>query len=190
MENYIGFYAGIVTENKDPENAGRLLLQIPSIFGENISENWALPLGIVSGKNRGFIQIPKIGDNVWVCFDCGNLEYPIWTYGAFVKNTIPNLASDTTIIWQSEDEQNIIIDEKEHTIKITQKNKFIIELGPEGIEIKKENISFNKTLGNLLDWLKNVKTIPAAVGVTLSFLPTDIAELEVIKNDFSKVLKM
>jgi hypothetical protein len=66
-------YRGIVKFIDDPEKRGRIRVSCPSVLGSGIS-NWALP----SFPPNTF-DIPAIGSLVWIEFEDGNKESPIWT---------------------------------------------------------------------------------------------------------------
>lgn len=75
---YFGKYRGMVLNNIDPEQRGRLLVQVPDVLGMATS-SWALPCFPVTGRQMGFWSIPQIGTGVWVEFEQGNVDYPIWS---------------------------------------------------------------------------------------------------------------
>lgn len=75
---FYGKYRAFVADNADPENRGRLRLTIPSVLG-NVVSGWALPCAPYGGHaDRGFFFIPEKKDGVWVEFESGLLEYPVW----------------------------------------------------------------------------------------------------------------
>lgn len=80
MENrFYGKYRSFVVDNADPEQLGRLKLQVPSILGRETVTGWALPCVPYGGEaNQGFLFIPEVGAGVWVEFEEGDLEFPIW----------------------------------------------------------------------------------------------------------------
>lgn len=93
---YFGKYRGMVLNNVDPEQRGRLLLQVPDVFGVSTS-SWALPCFPVTGRQMGFWSIPQIGTGVWVEFEQGNADFPIWSgcwYGSAAD--VPAMALATT----------------------------------------------------------------------------------------------
>jgi hypothetical protein len=49
--NYFGIYRALVIDNDDPEELGRVKLQIPQVLGENVTE-WAWPIGGAIGQNK------------------------------------------------------------------------------------------------------------------------------------------
>lgn len=80
VENrYYGKYKGIVIDNDDPEKLGRLRVKIPSVLGEDVVSGWAMPcLPFGGAKDQGFFFIPEKDAGVWVEFEEGDLEFPIW----------------------------------------------------------------------------------------------------------------
>jgi hypothetical protein len=77
---YYGKYRGLVVENIDPEQVGRVLVQVPDVLGE-IPSSWAMPCVPVSGIQAGIFAVPPIGAQVWVEFEQGDPDYPIWAGG-------------------------------------------------------------------------------------------------------------
>ncbi len=78
---FFGKYRGIVTDNKDPDKLGRILATVPAISG--MTQNWALPCAPYAGKDGdvgvGFYAIPPVGAKVWIEFEGGNPNFPIWS---------------------------------------------------------------------------------------------------------------
>jgi len=92
---YYGKYRGMVVNNVDPMMMGRLMVEVPAVLGV-IPSSWAMPCFPVTGKQMGFWSIPQIGTGVWVEFEAGNPDYPIWSgcwYGSSAE--IPALALAT-----------------------------------------------------------------------------------------------
>jgi hypothetical protein len=80
LTRYYGKYRGTVIENIDPEQIGRVLVQVPDVLGETPS-SWALPCVPAAGIQSGVFVVPPIGSQVWVEFEQGDPDYPIWTGG-------------------------------------------------------------------------------------------------------------
>lgn len=74
---FLGKFRGTVINNIDPMLIGRLLVQVPDVHGPGIS-SWAMPCVPVAGINNGFMAVPIPGSGVWVEFEQGNPDYPIW----------------------------------------------------------------------------------------------------------------
>jgi uncharacterized protein involved in type VI secretion and phage assembly len=80
---FYGKYRGIVVDNADPENLGRLKVKVPSVLGSDVVSGWALPCAPYGGDaGQGFLFIPEVNAGVWVEFEEGDLEFPVWV-GAF-----------------------------------------------------------------------------------------------------------
>ena len=76
---YYGKYRGFVADNQDPEGRGRLKLRVPSVLGEAVS-GWALPCLPFGGMpDQGSFWIPEADAQVWVEFEEGQIDHPIWT---------------------------------------------------------------------------------------------------------------
>ncbi|MEM8674581.1 MAG: phage baseplate assembly protein V [Cyanobacteria bacterium P01_G01_bin.67] len=74
---FYGKYRGVVVTNVDPEQRGRLLVQVPDVLGL-LTSSWALPCLPNAGIQMGTYMIPPIGAGVWVEFEQGDPDYPIW----------------------------------------------------------------------------------------------------------------
>lgn len=81
----LGKYRGIVADNQDPEQRGRVRVQVTSIWGNKIHQTWALP----NFPSTEVFTVPPVGSQIWVEFEQGNPDLPIWT-GCFLKSTEPH----------------------------------------------------------------------------------------------------
>ncbi len=77
---YYGKYRGVVINNLDPEQRGRLTALVPDVLGETPS-SWAMPCVPITGSNMGSYFVPQAGSGVWVEFEQGDPDYPIWVGG-------------------------------------------------------------------------------------------------------------
>jgi phage protein D/phage baseplate assembly protein gpV len=67
-----GVVVGQVVNNVDPEGLGRLLLTFPHLSDDNVS-GWAR----VAAPSDGLYFLPKLGDDVLVQFEHGDLDRPV-----------------------------------------------------------------------------------------------------------------
>jgi uncharacterized protein involved in type VI secretion and phage assembly len=77
---YYGKYRGTVINNIDPNGVGRLLVEVPDVLGL-VPSSWAVPctpLAGPSGPPMGVYMVPPIGAGVWVEFEQGDPNYPVW----------------------------------------------------------------------------------------------------------------
>src|SRR6266536_570716 len=88
---FYGKYRAIVVDNQDPSRLGRLRLKVPSVLGPDVVTGWATPCAPYGGAaDQGFLFVPERDAGVWVEFEEGDLEFPIWV-GTFW--TRPDAAS-------------------------------------------------------------------------------------------------
>jgi len=87
-----GKYRGTVINNVDPMQMGRLMVQVPDVSNV-LPSTWAMPCAPFAGPQCGHISVPPIGASVWVEFEQGNSDYPIWS-GCFWRSAaeVPSLA--------------------------------------------------------------------------------------------------
>lgn len=80
MKEFYGKYRGKVEQNLDPEQRGRIQVSVPAVLGEG-SLSWAMPCAPFAGSGVGLFAVPPVGANVWVEFEGGDPDYPIWSGG-------------------------------------------------------------------------------------------------------------
>ncbi|MBN1428157.1 MAG: baseplate assembly protein [Anaerolineae bacterium] len=78
MPSYFGKYRGKVKNNIDPMMLGRVQVNVPAVLGDT-SLSWAMPSVPYAGNGVGFFMIPPTDANVWVEFEGGDIDYPIWS---------------------------------------------------------------------------------------------------------------
>jgi hypothetical protein len=77
VQRFFGKYRGKVTNNIDPKQEARLQVEVPAVLGDG-RLSWALPCVPFAGPGVGFFALPPIGANVWVEFEGGDPDLPIW----------------------------------------------------------------------------------------------------------------
>jgi uncharacterized protein involved in type VI secretion and phage assembly len=77
-KKYFGKYRGTVINNVDPMQMGRVMVQVPDVLGLALS-SWAMACVPFTGKQSGMWVLPQIGTGVWVEFEQGDPDYPIWS---------------------------------------------------------------------------------------------------------------
>jgi len=80
QKRYYGKYRGMVMNNIDPMQIGRLQVQIPDFAGA-LPCSWAMPCVPFAAKQSGVFCVPQVGAGVWVEFEQGDPDYPIWVGG-------------------------------------------------------------------------------------------------------------
>lgn len=75
---YYGKYRGTVYNNVDPEGLGRVQVTVPQVSPLPLA-NWAMMCPPVGGLQHGMFSVPAPAAGVWVEFEQGDIDYPIWT---------------------------------------------------------------------------------------------------------------
>lgn len=70
-----GVYIGVVTNNKDPNNLGRVKVRFPWL-DDQIESHWARLATFYAGKGRGSYFVPEVGDEVLLVFEFGDMNQP------------------------------------------------------------------------------------------------------------------
>lgn len=68
-----GLVEALVVDNKDPEKLGRVKLKFPTL-PEGPESHWARLVMPMAGKERGWMTIPEVGDEVLVAFAHGDVQ--------------------------------------------------------------------------------------------------------------------
>ena len=77
---YYGKYRGTVVNNVDPMQIGRIMALVPDVSGV-APTSWAMPCLPGAGINTGVFTVPQIGSGVWMEFEHGDPDHPIWVGG-------------------------------------------------------------------------------------------------------------
>ena len=77
-EPFYGKYRGKVTDIEDPLMLGRIKAQVPDVMGDDEC-GWAMPCAPFGGSSMGFFALPAVGAGVWIEFEQGDPDYPIWS---------------------------------------------------------------------------------------------------------------
>ena len=90
LQRYYGKYRGTCVNNIDPMMQGRIQVIVPDVT--IVPSSWAMPCFPVSGIQNGVFTVPPIGAGVWVEFEQGNPDYPIWVGGYYSAADVPAMA--------------------------------------------------------------------------------------------------
>lgn len=85
-----GLVIGVVTNNADPNNQGRVRVRFPTLSASDEGA-WARVAIVGGGTTRGMAWLPEIDDEVIVGFDSGDLRFPVVLGGLWsAKNKPPD----------------------------------------------------------------------------------------------------
>jgi uncharacterized protein involved in type VI secretion and phage assembly len=92
VSKHYGKYRATVLDNVDPMQMGRLMVQVADV-SNILPSTWAMPCVPFAGIQTGMFVVPAIGSGVWLEFEQGNPDYPIWV-GCYWGSTeeVPALA--------------------------------------------------------------------------------------------------
>jgi uncharacterized protein involved in type VI secretion and phage assembly len=85
---FYGKYRGVVEDNKDPLFLGRIRAKVQDVLGPNTS-GWAMPSLPYAGKNVGLFLVPPNNASVWIEFEHGDPDYPIWSGCFWAQGELP-----------------------------------------------------------------------------------------------------
>ncbi len=85
---YYGKFRGTVSDNQDPLGLGRIKVRVPQVKGDQES-SWALPAAPYAGDGVGWFMIPPKEAWVWVEFENGNWDLPIWSGCFWDQGQVP-----------------------------------------------------------------------------------------------------
>ena len=96
QQTYFGKYRGLVVDNDDPEKRARVTLRVPSVLGDEVITHWAEPCLPFGGyQDQGLFMVPAVDAQVWVEFEAGDINHPIWTGTTWQQSSdVPSEASD------------------------------------------------------------------------------------------------
>jgi len=100
--------------NLDPMQIGRIQVIVPDV-SNYIPSSFAMPCLPLAGKQMGAYMVPQIGSGVWIEFEQGDPDYPIWTgcfWGVVAEVPVLGLAGNPaspSIVLQTGLQNSIIV---------------------------------------------------------------------------------
>lgn len=136
---YYSIYRGLVIDNKDPDSLNRLKVEVPEITRNLV---WAFPKSQAGNLKSGQKYLtPNIGDVVFIEFETGDPNFPIWSYCGWAKGQIPpELESLSRYGIITPNGNKIILDDETNEVKISfrvSENEFhTFTVSPNKIDIQ------------------------------------------------------
>ena len=133
---YLGKFRGVVTDTRDPLQLGRLRARVPDVFGDRES-GWALPAAPYAGKGVGFFMIPPVEASIWMEFEHGDPDYPIWTGCFWGNGEVPASPANAEIKMIKTEAARITLNDTSgaNSILIETTSGMKVEINTTGIEI-------------------------------------------------------
>lgn len=155
--SYFGKYRGIVTDVDDPNDQCRIRATVPAVLGEHPC-GWALPSAPFGGDGHGFVMLPKVGSGVWIEFEAGRLDNPIWSGAWWAGGQRPEPRGAGVRVIVSEKGHKVILDDEANEVQVVHgddlipkviritDSEIVLTCGACEIKITNENISLNNGL--------------------------------------------
>lgn len=147
-----GVVVGIVTNNEDPEDMGRVKVKFPWLSNEDES-HWARLSTPMAGNDRGVYFLPEVDDEVLLAFEHGDMRFP-YIVGS---------------LWNGKDKPPASNQDGKNNIRVIKSRsghviKLVDEDGAEKIEI----IDKSEANSIILDTSNNTISICADKDITFS----------------------
>jgi uncharacterized protein involved in type VI secretion and phage assembly len=194
---YHGKYRGLVVDNADPERLARLRVRVPSVLGDKVVTGWALPCAPYGGMgNQGLLAVPDVGAGVWVEFEEGDLEFPVWVGTFWSKpggtNELPkaNRADGNESSTPAPPTRKILKTAKGHTIQIEDADGGDLVLIHEAthkhtVALDATGITITDGSGNFVKMTADAFTLHSATAFTID-APGKAVEIVAASVDFKK----
>lgn len=91
LQRFYGKYRATCINNVDPQQIGRIQVLAPDVSGV-LPTSWAMPCLPAAGLQNGLFTVPPIGAGVWVEFEQGDPDRPIWVGGFWAPADVPAMA--------------------------------------------------------------------------------------------------
>jgi len=138
---YFGKYRGEVTDTNDSTNRARLKVKCSAVLGEQ--EVWAMPAVPYAGDGIGLFALPAAGSSVWVEFEGGEINQPIWA-GCFWKDgEIDSGDAKEGVMFLKTPGVTIRVDNDQGTVEIEASGGAKITLDSNGITLEAPEVSLS-----------------------------------------------
>jgi uncharacterized protein involved in type VI secretion and phage assembly len=134
--SFYGKYRGVVTDNADPNSLARIRARVPEVYGEEES-GWAMPCVPYAGDGVGLFLIPPVDASVWIEFEHGDPDYPVWTGCFWATGEVPAKPASADKKVLKTNAGTITLDDTQGSMSITIEtpDKLKIKMDSQGIEI-------------------------------------------------------
>ncbi|MGH8581602.1 MAG: phage baseplate assembly protein V [Gammaproteobacteria bacterium] len=152
--SYYGKYRGIVTDVDDPDNRCRIRATVPAVLGEHPCA-WAMPAAPFAGDGHGMVMLPAVGSGVWIEFEAGRLDNPIWSGAWWASGQRPDPQGPKVRVIVSENGHQVILDDASDEVKIVHGSgpeikltatEIVLTCGACDLKISNTEISLNNGL--------------------------------------------
>lgn len=177
---FYGTYKGQVVDNQDPDGQGKLKVHCPTIHGDTYPDTWAWPISPFAGRQFGFFAIPDKDEWVWVVFDHGRPEYPIWSGGWWGDGDPTSDMVPTNVVLAVKEGLKVILNRQDKSILIQKDAQNSILIDDNGITIITNKDVKVTAQGDVDVKANNVNVDAQAVKITAQSTEIDSANIKMV----------
>ena len=150
----VGVVVGVVTNNEDPAELGRVKVKFPWLSDEAES-SWARVAMPIAGNGRGLFSLPEVEDEVLVAFEQGDPRFPYVVGSLWNGQDKPPAKDGLSYVLKSKSGHTITLDDKEDAEKIkiidkSEKNSIVIDTAKNTITITSDkDITLSASKGTI-----------------------------------------
>lgn len=133
---YFGKYRGIVRDNNDPDNLGRIKAKVPEVYGDEQISPWAFPVVPFAGNNHGLVLLPEVDDGVWIEFEAGDASRPIWTGCWWASGEMPASGNTNSRVLVTSGGHQLILDDGNEKLQLIHSGGAEISMSNSEISLK------------------------------------------------------
>lgn len=161
---YFGKYRGLVADIADPDELGRIVAEVPAVYGEALSP-WAMPCLPFAGAGHGLALMPEEGDGVWIEFEGGDLGRPIWSGCWWADGQRPDPKANLARLLATSGGHQLLFDEENDEIKLVHPGGAEIVIGSDEITISigQSTLKLTSSEINLNDGMAKITTAGASL---------------------------
>jgi hypothetical protein len=191
MSNF-GKFRGKVIDPVDPLQLGRIMALVPAI--SELPLNWAMPATPYAGSGVGFFAIPPVGANVWIEFEGGDPNYPIWTGCFWGEGEVPAEPALPTTLMLKTMLGTLSIDDVEEELKLSltaADGVMSLTMSPAGIKLSlnQVTISITQEVISLSHAPSSVEVTPAAISLSSAQASVEVTPASVaIENGAGSIV--
>jgi phage baseplate assembly protein V len=143
---------GLVVDNRDPEQLGRVKVRFPTLPGQDTS-HWAPIAALGAGKDRGWWFLPEIDDEVLVAFEHGDIARPVVLGALWNGVDVPPASGSGKDVIVSRNGSAVVFDDEAGTVSLEDgsgKGRITIDkAGTMTIEAVEGDVELQATQGQL-----------------------------------------
>jgi uncharacterized protein involved in type VI secretion and phage assembly len=208
----LGVTVAIVTNNKDPDEVGRVKVKFPTLSGD-VESAWARLVGVGASAGAGLMVVPEINDEVLVGFQDGDLRFPYVLGGLWsVKKKPPATSTDflqssKVVQWglttkgghsmqfvegTSDDKSHFTVQlaDKKTTLRLGKDKVEIIANDGKPIELKNNRASIVLAANGDITIKGSNVTIEATQALKATGLPVEIKSNSALKAEAAATLEL